>query len=379
MNSKERVKAAINKQPVDKLPLGLYVVDHDIIEKVIGRPTLVRNKPGQQIAVWEGRRDEMVESMRSDIKDFFQKLDCIDLIATKEARRVPPKGHIPENSPKKIDDKTWRDDLRKGYWKIEVDANDIMFIPDNSGDTLKEYTVEQFSDMSIPEPPDETEFELIDSIGEYFGKNRYILGSNPHVSLSLLGGIENGLMTLALKPEVVHAFNRQNVFRQNHLDKYTIRDCYDGLLIENDMAGTNGPLISPDMFREICFPYMKERISHMKQLRDQVILHNCGNNLPLMDQFVEAGIDGYQSIQTTSAMSIKSITEQYGDRLCIWGALPLEALIQLEPDDVRRAVRDCVEEAKDTKGFIFGPSHSIAYGTQYDNFMAMLDEFEKLR
>ncbi len=30
-------------------------------------------------------------------------------------------------------------------------------------------------------------------------------------------------------------------------------------------------------------------------------------------------------------------------------------------------------------GFILGPSHSIAYGTKYENFMALLDEFVKLR
>jgi hypothetical protein len=30
-------------------------------------------------------------------------------------------------------------------------------------------------------------------------------------------------------------------------------------------------------------------------------------------------------------------------------------------------------------GFILGPSHSIAYGTKYDNFMAMLDEYVHLR
>ncbi len=30
-------------------------------------------------------------------------------------------------------------------------------------------------------------------------------------------------------------------------------------------------------------------------------------------------------------------------------------------------------------GFILGPSHSVAMNTRYDNFMAMLDEFVRLR
>jgi hypothetical protein len=36
-------------------------------------------------------------------------------------------------------------------------------------------------------------------------------------------------------------------------------------------------------------------------------------------------------------------------------------------------------EATRGGGFILGPSHSIAYGTKYENFMAMLDEFDRLR
>jgi hypothetical protein len=95
MNSKERVMAAIAKQPVDKIPLGMYAVDHDIIAKVIGRPTLVRNKPEFKIALWKGRRDEAVASMKNDIRDFYTIIDCVDLLTTKEAQLVPPRGYVP--------------------------------------------------------------------------------------------------------------------------------------------------------------------------------------------------------------------------------------------------------------------------------------------
>ena len=38
MNSRERVSAAIARQPVDRVPLGFYCVDHDTVARVIGRP-----------------------------------------------------------------------------------------------------------------------------------------------------------------------------------------------------------------------------------------------------------------------------------------------------------------------------------------------------
>ncbi|MCJ7548663.1 MAG: hypothetical protein MUQ30_03155 [Anaerolineae bacterium] len=79
MNSKERVGAAIRRERPDKVPLGFYVVDYDIIERVIGRPTHVRNKVKAQIAFWEGRRDEVVESYKNDTIDVYRKWKATSL------------------------------------------------------------------------------------------------------------------------------------------------------------------------------------------------------------------------------------------------------------------------------------------------------------
>jgi len=57
----------------------------------------------------------------------------------------------------------------------------------------------------------------------------------------------------------------------------------------------------------------------------------------------------------------------------------MEILITGTPDDVRRDVRQAMERGAPGGGFILGPSHSIAYGTNYENFMAFIDEYVKLR
>jgi uroporphyrinogen-III decarboxylase len=145
------------------------------------------------------------------------------------------------------------------------------------------------------------------------------------------------------------------------------------------MAGTNGPLVSPGMFRQMCLPYLTERIAHIKQFTQRVGMHNCGNNIPLMEMFIEAGIDYYQSLQTTAGMEVGELKRRFGDRMCFWGGVPLETLIRGEPQDVRAAVRTAMQRGAPGGGFILGPSHSIAKGTKYENFMAMIDEYVKLR
>jgi len=108
MNGRERVRAAIACEPVDYVPLGFYAVDHDTVERVIGRSTLIRNKVEIQIAVWDGRRDELVESYQRDGVEVYRRIDCADLILFKEAPLVPPTGYELD-SPKKIGDDLWED------------------------------------------------------------------------------------------------------------------------------------------------------------------------------------------------------------------------------------------------------------------------------
>ena len=96
MNGKERVQAAVAREPVDYVPLGLYTVDYDTVERVIGRPTYVRNKIAIKLALWEGRRDEVAQSIKEDTVAFYRKIDCADLILPKEAPFLPPRDYCPD-------------------------------------------------------------------------------------------------------------------------------------------------------------------------------------------------------------------------------------------------------------------------------------------
>lgn len=377
MNSKERVAAAIAGKPVDKVPLGFYVVDHDIIAQVIGRPTLVRNKIAIQIALWEGRRDEVAESLKKDTVEFYRKMPSADIILPKEACLLPPKNYTP-SCPRKIADDTW-EDSRGRIYKAVWSANEIRCVSQPMA-PAREYSVADFEKPLEARPPDPSVFEAIDYVCRELGDERYIPSLSGGVTaLTTIGGTEQGLMLYALQPDVVLAANRRQTAYQNQMDRYYIRPDAPGVLMEQDMAGTNAPLISPAMFRDMCLPFLKERIAHVKQFVPQVVFHNCGNNLPLMDMLIEAGIDCYQSLQTTAGMEIGKLKKMYGDRLCFWGGLPVEILLTGTPDDVRRGVRLAMERGAPGGRFIFGSSHSIAMNTRYDNFMAMLDEFERLR
>ena len=56
------VIAALEFQTPDRITVGETGVDYTITEQALGRPTIYRGKWKEYTALWEGRRDEYVES-----------------------------------------------------------------------------------------------------------------------------------------------------------------------------------------------------------------------------------------------------------------------------------------------------------------------------
>jgi uroporphyrinogen-III decarboxylase len=146
-----------------------------------------------------------------------------------------------------------------------------------------------------------------------------------------------------------------------------------------DYAYNAGPFLSPAMFREFIMPFTKRRVQSVHAQCLPVIQHACGNNWKLLDFFVELGLDCYQSIQNSAGMDLQPLKEHYGGKIALWGGVGVEKLVSGTPEDVRADVRYALKWGKPGGGYILGASHSIAVGTNYDNYMAMLDEFHKLR
>ncbi len=374
MNSIERVIRALKGEDVDRVPLGFYLVDCDIIGKVIGRKTYVRDKVSSMILLSEGKRDELAESYKKDSVEFYQKVELCDIITHKEAAILPPKNYTP-TPMKKLDDDHYQDSEGRVY-QISRLTNDVVCVKDPVAES-KEWKIEDFPEDPDVQPPDESIYEAFDYLISKLGDSRFILGPGFLGVMPLPGGMERGLMEYVARPELIHAINKHNLSAvKKNIDRGMIRPGQHGILHEEDYGTTRASILSPSMFRELCFPYMKEKVKLGKDRGQYVFLHSCGNTWDLIDMFIEAGFDAYQSLQTGAGMDLDKLYQRFDRKITFWGGIATEILLTGTPDEVRAHIRQAIEKAKRTKS-ILGPSHSIAYGTPYDNFMTMLDEFDK--
>jgi hypothetical protein len=359
-------------------PLAFFAIDSDIASRVLGRPTYWRAKAKCQIAFWEGRRDEVVESWKKDAVELYEKLDIIDVIpiSVHMAGLCPPKDYQPD-PPRKISSDTWEDAEGKVY-KYSPVTDDISLVSDPKMWT-RQYNLSDYQSLK-PCKPDESIFEVIDALISRFKGERLLLGSYGSVEGWFLpGGMERGFMEIATKPQEIGEIYKLLCEKAVAEDEYYVRPGQDGVLLGTDFASSQGPMINPQTYRDIFYEPYKKRIAALKARGQLVVQHACGNNHNFMDILTTIGADCYQSIQPSAGMDIIELHKKYGDIISLWGGVAVETLINGTPQEVASQVETFVEYAKGKTGLIMGTSHSIAVGTKYENFMALMDTYAKYR
>ncbi len=377
MTSRERVQTTLRFEEPDRVPLATYAIDCDIASRVLGRRTFIRDKAGQRIAFWEGRRDEVVAGLKVDIPELFARLELFDLIYLSKITRVPPRGHQPE-APREVADGVWEDAAGRRL-KYSPVTNEIATVTGKTNwDT--EYSLEQFPLDPEVTPDDESVWEVYDHVLPLLPPDRYVLGPYPLASQQImLGGWERGLVEVAMHPDVVERAVQSGIARARKLQAISpMRPC-DGTMGESDFGHTTATFVSPAHFRRLFLPALMFNSRSVHALGRDFFVHSCGNNQPIFDQLVEADIDCLQSLQPQAGMSPAMVKQRSGNGMAAWGGVDVASLVGGDMDDVRRDVRTAMETAKRGGGFLLGSSHSIAWGTKYDNFMAMLDEFDRTR
>jgi uroporphyrinogen decarboxylase len=212
-----------------------------------------------------------------------------------------------------------------------------------------------------------------------FGGNLFEMGQ-------MLYGMERYLAELALHPE--DCVRLSEALTRVHLAKLerwlrAIGRHVDVVLFGDDLGGQGGPLISPATYRRVFAPFHLRMWRRAKELaRVKVQLHSCGGIEPFLGDFVDMGLDAVNPVQTSArGMEPQALKSRYGDRLCFWGGgcdthrvLPSGA-----PEAVAAHVREQGTVMARGSGFVFQQVHNVMADVPPENVVAMLRAAVALR
>jgi uroporphyrinogen-III decarboxylase len=114
----------------------------------------------------------------------------------------------------------------------------------------------------------------------------------------------------------------------------------------------------------------------------KVFKHSCGAVEPLIEGFLEAGIDILNPVQVNAAgMDADKLKKKYGERLVFWGGgVDTQKVLAFgSPEDVRKQVGQLCKVFSESGGFVFNTVHNIQANVPVENMAAMIETLKSLR
>ncbi|NBB79458.1 MAG: methyltransferase [Verrucomicrobia bacterium] len=411
MNSKQRIRAAIDHQQPDKLPMdfgssfitGIHcsvveqLRDHYQLEK---RPVRIC-EPYQMLGEIEA---DLLDAMGLDMQPIFphrtifgfpnenwkpwttpwgQNVLVSEHFKTTEDNQgniyiypkgdleAPASGHMPKT----------------GYFFDTIERVD----PDFDEDDLNlEDNLEEFGPMSAEEEnywQEQAEAWRDSERAISVHLNGTSLGDIALVPAPFLKnpkgvrGVADWYMLSADEPEFLQRlFDRQAAIALQNMEKLhrIAGDLIDVVVVCGTDFGTQNSLFcSVPSMREIWLPHYKRINDWIHQNTNwRTFKHSCGAVEPLIDTFIDCGFDILNPVQCSAdGMAPEGLKAKYGDRITFWGGgvNTQQTLPFGTPQQVREEVLSRCEIFAPGGGFVFNAIHNVQALSPIRNVVAMIE------
>ena len=140
----------------------------------------------------------------------------------------------------------------------------------------------------------------------------------------------------------------------------------------DDIAYSEGLMISSDIFRDNLFPWYKKMGEICKKNQIPFIYHSDGNILEIIDDLIDCGFTAIHPVEE-KAMSIREVYKKYGGSLCLLGNIDMDVLIRCEPGDVRKLVMKNLQDIAADGFYACGSGNSVAAAVSVDNYNTLVE------
>jgi len=158
-------------------------------------------------------------------------------------------------------------------------------------------------------------------------------------------------------------------------------DNVDIIKIGDDLGTQESLLISPKMYRQMLKPVHADFISFIKSRTNaKVFFHSDGDVTPLIDDFVEIGVDILNPIQTSagSMSDLPALKKRFGNNIVFCGGIDSHHVLPHgSVADVRQEVRRVMQILGPGGGCMIGAVHTVMNDVPPENVLAMVDAVEE--
>ena len=157
-----------------------------------------------------------------------------------------------------------------------------------------------------------------------------------------------------------------------------VGDNVDVVMVTSDDLGmTEGPLISPALYRALIKPRQRRTFDAIRARTDAFLYyHTDGAIYSLLPDLVEIGVQVLNPVEVRAVgmEDTAKLKREFGDALTFWGAIDTHHVLpQGSVADVRDEVRRRIRDLGPGGGYVVGPVHNIQPDVPPANVVAMYD------
>ena len=365
MTPRERLLTSLRHEEPDRVPLDLG-----------GLATTIETVPYNELKKYLGITSETKLFLRDHVDPPQEVIERFG-IDTRYVRLKPPRNFKVQIEP----DNSYVDE-----WGTRWKKPESSFYYDPVDWPLKDATVGDLERYNWPDPHDPGRTEGLREEAQRLRENTdyAIIADTPVLGIFesatvCLRGIERLMMDLILdKPFAKALFDKladlHIEFFRHYLE--AVGDCIDVVMVSDDLGGENGPLISPELYRELIKPAQKKLWQFIKSNTEAYLfLHSCGSIYRFIPDLVEMGVDILNPIQVTAKdMDTKRLKEEFGDKLTFWGGIDTQRVLPFgSPGDVEEEVKKRIADMAPGGAYVLTAVHNIQAGVPPENICMMYD------
>jgi len=195
-----------------------------------------------------------------------------------------------------------------------------------------------------------------------------------------LRGLEQSLVDVYENPELTRVLLQKVSDHLAALHRKMFEAC-EGLIdicqVTDDLGSQTGPMISLETYREFYRPHHERFCRLAKEFGIKIFHHDDGSCREFLPDLIAMGVDILNPVQhNCPGMECGGLKRDFGKNLCFHGGVDNQKVLPFgTPGEVRAEVRHCIDTlASDGTGYILAPCHNIQPNTPLENILAMYDE-----
>ena len=348
---KERLRAAIKRQPVDRVPNLDNLIEDKHVEKILGRYAGNTLAYGGDPA--KGPGSLAVRPMYPD--DFIDLCNIIgqDIITFDAGSWTPFKKEDKNGKLVQVADRSIKN--RKDFESLVLDSQTQINDSIKYAREYKEAVKRRKSKIGVT----------------------CAYGCILQTLYEFVVGMNDFMMMVYEVPLLVDDMLEASTEHFEKMTKALVKEKVDFIFAEDDVAFKTGLFLPPKIMKEIWIPRVARIIKPAIEADIPVLFHSDGKIDDIVEDLIEMGVDCINPMDPYG-IDYRDYKKRFGNRVALCGNIDIEfPLSKGTPEDIEKDVKEHMKVLKPGYGYVSDSSHSIVNYIPHENYIAYINSVHK--